>query len=415
MTKYLKFEYFYIVILIVWVPFNRFILKADGAARSITVLTLFLIIYLSLKKDLIKIAISKPLIIWGIWVVYAFLNTLHKGFVSELPIYSFFTLLAVPYVLMVLMSFLSIKNYNELINVLIFGFYLSLLIIVLLNGNSFEDDRYGGDMNSNTVGLMSLVLIMFVYLKYFFKRISLNLFLLLVSMPLILIILTSSKTAFGGAILLYLSHLIVNRSKSAIKNIIKFSIAIMFLIIPLYYVVNNTQLGERISNTTDAGEELGIDTGNEFLNKFGDRGLYYYLGWKVFKKNPVSGIGLNNYKSYMDEEYSLHTEYMIQLAELGMIGFTLFLAFYFSVFKNILSLKRIDTDRKSINIHMALIVIILVMISATRMFAIWYLFTVVGIVVGFVTNQKVKEKKIKHFVKEITKTNKSDSIIIKIN
>ena len=167
MKKYLKFEYFYIIIIIVWVPLNRFILEADGAARSITVLTLFLIIYLSLKKEFLKIAISKPLIIWGLWVVYAFFNTMYKGFEGELPIYSFLTLLAVPYILMILMTYLSLKNYHELINVLIVGFYISLIIIVLFNNNSFEGDRYGGEMNSNTVGFMSVVLLMFIYLKYF--------------------------------------------------------------------------------------------------------------------------------------------------------------------------------------------------------------------------------------------------------
>ncbi len=415
MKKYLKFEYLYIAIIIVWVPLSRFILKADGAARSITVLTLFLITYLSLKKDFLKIAMSKPLIIWGLWVLYAFFNTLYKGLDGELPVYSFLTLLIVPYLLMVLISFLSLKNYYELINVLIFSFYLSLIIILLFNKNSFEDDRYGGEMNSNTVGLMSVVLLMFIYLKYFFKRISLNLFLIIGSIPVILIILTGSKTAFGGLILLYFSHLVVNRSKSTVKNIVKSLAAIILLLIPLNYLVNNTQLGERILKTTEAGEELGLDTGNEFLNKFGDRGLYYYFGWKVFEDNPVTGIGLNNYKSYMDEEYSLHTEYMIQLAELGIIGFILFLSFYFSIIKNLLGLRKIKTKRKSIEINLALIIILLLMITATRMFVIWYLYTVVGIVVGFVTKEEYKNKRMKLVVKEIAKQNNTNSVVLKIN
>jgi len=401
--------------IIVWVPLNRFILKADGAARSITVLTLILITYLSLKKNFLKIALKKPLIIWGIWVIYAFFNTMHKGFEGELPVLSFLTLLVVPYILMVLISFLSLKNYQELINVLIVGFYLSLIIIVLFNNNSFEDDRYGGEMNSNTVGLMSVVLLMFIYLKYFFKRISINLFLIIASIPVIIIILTSSKTAFAGIILLYFSHLVVNRSKSTVKNIFKSLAAIILLLIPLNYLINNTQLGERILNTTEAGEELGIDTGNEFLNKFGDRGLYYYFGWKVFEDNPVTGIGLNNYKSYMDEEYSLHTEYMIQLAELGIIGFTLFFIFYFSIIKNLLGLRKIRTKRKSIEINLAFIIILLLMITATRMFVIWYLYTVVGIVVGFVTSEKYNNKRTKLIVKGIAKQNNTNSVILKIN
>ena len=396
-----------------WVPLNRFIFEADGAARSITVLTIFLITYLSLKKEFLKIAINKPLIIWGIWVLYAFFNTLYKGWEDELPVYSFFTLLFVPYVLMVLIVFLCKKNYHELLNVLIFGFYLSLIIIVLFNRNSFEDNRYGGDMNSNTVGLMSLVLTMFVYLKYFFKRISFSFFLVMVIMPLTLLILSGSKTAFGGLILLYLSHLIVNRSKSTIKNIIRSLAGIILLIIPFNYLINSTELGERISKTTEAGEELGIDTGNEFLNKFGDRGLYYYFGWKVFEKNPVTGIGLNNYKSYMDEEYSLHTEYMIQLAELGLIGFFLFLSFYFFIFKSILRLRKIKIKRKNIEMNLALLIILLVIITTTRMFVIWYLYTIVGVVIGFVYNQNNKSDKMNSIVGNVSKMTNDDIIVIK--
>ena len=413
MKKYLKFEYFFIVIIVAWVPLNRFIFEADGAARSITVLTIFLITYLSLKKEFLKIAINKPLIIWGIWVLYAFFNTLYKGWEDELPVYSFFTLLFVPYVLMVLIVFLCKKNYHELLNVLIFGFYLSLIIIVLFNRNSFEDNRYGGDMNSNTVGLMSLVLTMFVYLKYFFKRISFSFFLVMVIMPLTLLILSGSKTAFGGLILLYLSHLIVNRSKSTIKNIIRSLAGIILLIIPFNYLLNSTELGERISKTTEAGEELGIDTGNEFLNKFGDRGLYYYFGWKVFEKNPVTGIGLNNYKSYMDEEYSLHTEYMIQLAELGLIGFFLFLSFYFFIFKSILRLRKIKIKRKNIEMNLALLIILLVIITTTRMFVIWYLYTIVGVVIGFVYNQNNKSDKMNSIVGNVSKMTNDDIIVIK--
>jgi len=155
--------------------------------------------------------------------------------------------------------------------------------------------------------------------------------------------------------------------------------------------------------------------GSEFLNKFGDRGLYYYFGWKVFEDNPVTGIGLNNYKSYMDEEYSLHTEYMIQLAELGIIGFTLFLSFYFSIIKNLLGLRKIRTKRKSIEINLAFIIILLIMITATRMFVIWYLYTVVGVVVGFITKENYKNKRTKLVVKEIAKQNRSNSVILKIN
>ena len=403
MKKYLKFEYFYIIIILIWVPLQKFILKIDGAGISVSILTLYLFSILVLKKKFIRIASSKPLIIWGIWVVYAFFNGLIKGNGHDLPTFSFFTLLFVPYIMMVTINILSIYNQKSLLNVLIFGMYLSIVIILLFNSQSSDGDRYGSGMNSNTVGIMSVVLLILLYLKYFRKDISLYFILLLSIIPVITVVVTGSKTAFGGLVMLILSHFIVNRSKNILITISKFSIGILFLLLPLNYIINNTTLGERILTSTDQGEELEIDTGNNFLDKFGDRGIYYYIGWQVFKENPITGIGLNNYKLYTGGEYVLHTEYMIQLTELGLIGFFLFFLFYISIYNKLLKLKNLPNKRKYFEINFAFVIIILTMITATRMYNQWYLFSIVGVVTGNIIKESYLKNRYLKVAKAIIK------------
>lgn len=403
MQKYLKFEYFYIILILVWVPLNLFILKFDAAGRTISLLTFFLFFILILKKNFIRIAFRKPLIIWGLWVVYASINSLIIGYGEEKPVFSLFTLLFVPYFFMVLINILAIRDYKRLLNVLILGMYLSIIIILLFNNNSSNDDRYGGEMNSNTVGIMSVVLLMLIYLKYLHKSISLIFLIIMSVIPVILIIKTGSKTAFGGLLMLIFAHVIVHRSKNIIITISRFIIGLVLLYFPLNFVLQNSTLGERILESTEQAEKLEIDTGNTFLDKFGDRGLYYYFGWQAFKENPISGIGISNFKTYTESKYSLHTEYMIQLAELGIIGFLLFVFFYISIFKKLFELKKSSNNNKNIEIYIYYLIIILIMITATRMYRVWYLFTIIGVVTGYISKENFSKKKLSIIAREVTK------------
>ena len=115
----------------------------------------------------------------------------------------------------------------------------------------------------------------------------------------------------------------------------------------------------------------------------------------------------------MDEEYSLHTEYMIQLSELGLIGFILFLSFYFFIFKNLHRLRKLKIKKENIEIHLALLIILLLIITTTRMFVIWYLYTIVGVVIGFVNNQNYKRDRMNSIVGNVSKITNDDIVIIK--
>ena len=390
MRNYLKFEYFYIVLILIWLPLNTLVLKFDGAGRSIFLLTLIIILRYFKKREIIKIVMNPPLFIYGIWVLYAFINRLINGnYHDDLPILSFFTLISTPFFLMVIINYCAIKNFERTINVLIFGMYFSLAIALIFSFRTVFYDREVGDINSNTIGISSIVLVMLLYLKFYNKKFSTVAFLLFSLIPVIIILTTETRTAFGGLILLIIAHFLIHRSKGIINNILKYVVSLTFLLILLNIIFYNTSLGERILSTTEQAEEAkDLETGIPVLDKFGDRGIFYYLGWQLFMKNPILGVGLNNYIIYTDQGQEQHSEYMIQLAELGIIGFLIFISFYISIFKNLLNIKKIIVTQKNIEIYSAYIVIILMMITVTRMYNAWNLFPIVGIVTGYITKEK---------------------------
>ena len=66
----------------------------------------------------------------------------------------------------------------------------------------------------------------------------------------------------------------------------------------------------------------------------GDRSVYYFEGWRIFKDHPWFGVGRDNYILY--NSYGplvCHVEIMAQLAEGGIIGSLLFLLFYLSLYR----------------------------------------------------------------------------------
>ena len=66
----------------------------------------------------------------------------------------------------------------------------------------------------------------------------------------------------------------------------------------------------------------------------------YYYGIELFHTNPLTGIGVNNYVQRTGFENRLHTEYMVQLCENGIIGFSLFVRFYVSFIRALLRARK---------------------------------------------------------------------------
>lgn len=391
MEKYFKIEYFYIILVLIWHPFQVFVFNIDAAGRSITAFTLIVVLVMIYKKRFFNSTLKKPLSIWGIWILYSLLNIAINGYGYDIPAFAFLTNLIVPYIIMVTISSIRKKDQKILVNVLIFAMYLSLLIILVFDGTKGSNGRLGDTINSNTIGIMAVTLLMFIYLKHFNKDLAFWKLILMSIIPVLTIILTGSRTAFGGLILLLLTHIIVSRTKNLERNLYKISIMAMFLIFSILYVLQNTGLGERLMSTTDQGEEIKLDTGNVFFDNFGDRGYFYYYGWLLFKENPVLGIGQGNFQFFNEAELVQHSEYMAELTELGAIGFSIFIFFFFSILRSLYKIKIVSNKIKPFQIYAAFIIIVLIMMTAIPLYKKYYLFAIIGLVIAYINNEHKSE------------------------
>ena len=93
---------------------------------------------------------------------------------------------------------------------------------------------------------------------------------------------------------------------------------------------------QRFENRTQEAEALLVNEETVFLSKIrGERAVYVYTGYELFKQSPFYGVGYGNYIEHSDFFQRNPIEYMAELCEGGIIGFSLYLLGLLSIVKGI--------------------------------------------------------------------------------
>lgn len=372
---------------------QSYILKVDGAQRSILFLTV-LICLVYLKNASFRTNIfSTPYIFWLLWGIYAFINTLTLGGYIGLPKLSFFTMLFVP---LVVIWFIGVEQYRDrkyIFNVIILGLFIRILLSYIFELGNMQNfgDRLGGRLNANEIAVSAIVLICFIFLKYFYGEIRFSNMMLLVSFPVFIIVLTGSRGSFGALLLLIIAFFIIIRTDKVRRNFMIFLLGFILIYSALTYILGNTNLGLRLSETLHQGETLNkLGSNSPLLQKFGDRGIFYKLGFEIFLEHPVRGIGLGNFIKFSGSVVQ-HSEYMIQLCELGLIGSTLFILFYGYIGRNLIYLRNVlPDDRKIIEAYIAVLFVILFLAFSLFQYTLVVIFLLLGSLIGFIKDLKFR-------------------------
>ena len=127
------------------------------------------------------------------------------------------------------------------------------------------------------------------------------------------------------------------------------------------YIFDDTLLGERFSLVAEQGRAYN-KTGYELFNFLGDRSIYYIEGWKLFKLHPIIGIGISNYVKVLPSDMPIHSEFMVQLAETGIIGSSLFILFHYTMFRRIFAVRKKENG-KNIRLTMCGIMVCILFIG----------------------------------------------------
>lgn len=389
-NKYIN--YLYIVLVILWEPIQKTFLHIDGQGRIVFVLTVLFFLKNCLNPQYRAIAFSKPAVIWLIWVVYAFINMLIKGYNSAIPAYMYVVLqLFKPYFLMTVVVVECVNDKIRTIQLLwitylvyvIIGFFFMDLVRTDATDYSAMAERSSLNTLGNLLPLHCVFLTFFALVLSQDKATSFSPLFMYISVcfSAYVIMVVATRKAFMALLIVILFY-VLSRVKLTMKNILL--IFFFALITPLIVdaVVEQSFIGKRFKE----GQEVGVKkntTEIQWLSVFGDRTPQYINGMGLFIQNPLTGIGLENYMSRTGTSQRLHTEYIVQLAENGVVGFILFLAFWSFFIKQILRHFRVSEVRAYALVNGGAIVAILFIGLTAWLYSMTYYSACLGYVLAF--------------------------------
>jgi O-antigen ligase len=387
MAIFLKyFNFFYIFIVLIWEPLQSYILHIDGMRRTLFFLTIpVLITNILFSSNFKKLLFYKPITFWGIWVIYSMINSLIKGSPYEgVNIIFFIGDFFVAFIVMIVICNEYLKNGSKLLKFLTITIFVYVLMgvsninIGVLGNERFIDDKLG-----NLLPLNIVLLIFFICLRFVRKEIRFWIVLVMLISLLLIIVFSGTRKALGGALIIIIGTVLSFVKFKSIKNNLIIGSLFFFLFIGYNYVIENTIIGDRMSEVDEVGWIYNT-TNYPILNLLGDRSYHYILGWDIFTKNPITGIGLGNFKSITLTDEYIHSEYIVQLAECGLIGSILFLIFIFWIGLNLFKCwKDNSLPRNNSMIIIGGFLAILFIGFTTWIYSIPFFFVGFGIIIGY--------------------------------
>lgn len=386
------FNYFYIALVLLWAPLQGAIISFDGKGRTLFALTIITFIVNYNKQVFKKIIFSKPIIFWIIWVIYSATNMMSKGYHYEYLPPSFYIIikLFMPLVIMSVCAYEYNKNKSKLIKTLLYIFCIYTIIgffFMAVNSLHTGDGAAGEATLGNLLALNTLFIIFYAGLLYKWDELSVIKFIGFVAFAFAVIIASATRKALGAATIILIFVILSN-----MRFTVKSYVSVLFLALTLYigtnYIMENTIMGERLSTTEEVGEKYNTSN-NAFLNFLGDRAFFYIVGTEVFYEHPISGIGLLNFTEETGTDYRIHSEYIVQLAENGLIGSTLFILFYVSLISAIFKYRKHSIFAKTTgNILLGGVVAILFINLTAWTYEFSVFFACLGAIIGATKTDK---------------------------
>ena len=227
------------------------------------------------------------------------------------------------------------RDKSKCLKVLLAGL-LIYMVMGALNVTISDDNRAYAVGLGNMLPLysMSAAFVAGLLLNYNDLKGSWWSFISIIIFALFLIVVTATRKALGGLLIILVGVLMSKNRKFNNRSIVVSTIIMVGMIIGYNWIRENTFIGERLDNM---GEQFDYELSsnpmvNDFLLDFlGDRSYYYYYGIMYFHQQPLTGIGLGNFKVVNQSTSRIHSEYIVQLCENGIIGLLLLLLFYFFI------------------------------------------------------------------------------------
>lgn len=330
-----------------YISFDGTVSSMKPMFKYMTVLLfVFTIFRMILLKDF-KIKSWKFLIVYGLLNVFAGLSTIW----SIAPSDTIGTVKCMVLVLMVSFSFIQFIDSKEKLKCVLKSYvlYLTFVSFMLI---FFEKNAPGTFLYGSIVGLYfnaiaHMLAIGTLISYYIFRSDKKKIYLILVAIFYYIIYLTGSRKGLIFPVVSIIGFEVLCM-KFNVRNIIKLMcIGVISLIVVVALINTNVKLKNRVVNLflSFAGQDVKDKSISE-------REFYTEEAKKLFKDNPILGVGAGGFAAYMEEiNYShvayCHNNQLELLSTLGIIGFLIYYANYviicFMSLKSIKKLRNIDT------------------------------------------------------------------------
>lgn len=327
------YNLFYIFMAIIWHPFQIYILKVDGAGRTIMMMSI-LVIMVNLHEfyKQKKIYMSMAFLCWVILFCYTMANAFYKGFYAEFGTFEFLRKHFFDSFVLLIIMMLELSR-NKRTSLWVIWVALGAYLLICLPYFSLNDEgRFDAEKIGNLVPLHAVAFLFVSCVLFVEERIKMWFLVGIVIVISVIIYLSGTRKAFGAEVILLLGVVLNNGKKRNVWAWLRLVFFGGILAVGVYYVMTRTTVGERIQEGTDDYFYVQL-VENEKVNDvlmtlLGDRAVQYESALELYHEHFWTGIGLTNFMDMSGGELVLHSEYMVQLCENGVIGFVLLMLFY---------------------------------------------------------------------------------------
>ena len=284
-----------------------------------------------------RIAFSFPAILFLALMLYHCANAFNK----EVPGFNYVDVLhgLKLYSCLIIISYWAFKDFIKTTKILLITFIVRCAIVLLFSSiasDYSEVERITG-IGGSATGLGQTAALTGIFIVYYnvFKKVGLTRNLLFFILPIIVIILSQTRNALAMIMIsIFTTTFLMVQGKRGASLLRALPILVLTVVFSLLLMsaLNDTHFGQRFQSGFDEAYNHRYSTGTFFDVIVGDRIVYYIRGWEFFLSSPITGIGMHNYKNLTGGIYPLHSEFMVQLCEGGIIGSALWLLFILFMF-----------------------------------------------------------------------------------
>lgn len=336
-----------------------------------------------------KAFVSGPIMIWGLWTVYSIVNWFicpYSVRTADAHAHWYWEIFSLSrtYFMLTILYFEACLDFPRTLKLITSAFIIYFIIGIGGQwGGPMRDDEVWEGRNGTILGnhfplnmICSLFAVALANIYGYFTRKQLFLWTCFV---VFVILWVATRKALGGLFLLVLFYIIANLKNLSFSNILKLSFAVGALYFIFNTALDYTLVGQRMNAIRIYDTQIEVPVWLSFL---GDRAIQYILAWEVFLQHPLYGVGIGNSMDYTGLPIPIHSEYMEQLCEGGIVGTALYVWFNISIFKNIFY-SYIERSKKVTIICMGGMVILLFLSITAWLYNMPCFFVIYTLVIAY--------------------------------